>query len=103
MRILAALAALSAVLTGCTDMRREAASIEQAPAGKPYNFVVHVNNVSDYGYNPLVSEDRGRVALRLLKGQCPAARVIGQDTINTEIYGLTSSKPDYIVLIRCMG
>ena len=32
----------------------------------------------------------------------PAARVVGQDAIITEIYGITTSKPGYIDLVRCM-
>ena len=31
----------------------------------------------------------------------PRARVVGDDIIPTEIYGLTSSLPDYIVLVSC--
>jgi hypothetical protein len=101
MKILAALVAFSALLAGCADMRG-VVRVEQASVGKPYDFVVHVKNAPEIGYNPEVPEDRRRQALALVKRDCPAARVVGQDTIITEIYGITSSKPDYIVLVRCM-
>ena len=75
--------------------------VEQASAGRPYDLVVHVANVPTYGYNPEVSGDRKRMALQVIRPQCPAARVVGQNTISTEIYGITSSKPDYVVLLSC--
>jgi hypothetical protein len=90
----------SVVLAGWTDTRG-AVRVEQAAAGKPYDFIVHVRNIPDIGYNPDVREDRTRMALRLLKGQCRAPRVVGDDKINTEIWGITSSLPDYVVLVSC--
>jgi hypothetical protein len=99
MRIIAAII-MSAFLCGCADMRG-AVRIEQASAGKPYDFVVHVKNAHDYKYNPDVPEDRKRMALELVKRDCPTARVVGQDKIITEIWGITSSKPDYVVFVRC--
>jgi hypothetical protein len=32
--------------------------VEQASADKPYDFVVHVKNSAEIGYNPEVSGDR---------------------------------------------
>ena len=100
MKVAAALVTFSAVLTGCADMRGTV-RVEQAPAGQPYDFVVHVKNVHEIGYNPEVSEDRKGMALALVKRYCPAARVVGQEKIITEIYGITSSKPDYVVFVSC--
>ena len=100
MKVAAALVTFSAVLTGCADMRGTV-RIEQASAGKPYDYVVHVKNIHEIGYNPEVSEDRKGMALALVKRYCPAARVVGQETISTEIWGITSSKPDYVVLVSC--
>jgi hypothetical protein len=93
-------AAFSVVVTGSANASGEV-RIEQASAGRPYDLVVHVANVPTYGYNPEVSDDRNRMALQVIRPQCPAARVVGQDTINTEIYGITGSKPDYVVLVSC--
>lgn len=95
------IATFSALLVGCADMRG-AVGVEQASAGKPYDFLVHVKNVPEIGYNPEVSTDRAQMALRLVSGQCPGARVVEQHTIVTAIYGITSSKPDYVVLVRCV-
>lgn len=100
MKNYAVIATFSALLVGCADTRG-AVRVEQSSAGKPYDFVVHVKNVPEIGYNPEVSTDRAQMALRLVRGQCPGARVVGQDTIVTEIYGITSRKPDYVVLVRC--
>jgi hypothetical protein len=95
-----AVLAISVLLIGCAS-RRGDVFIEQAAAGKPYDFVVHVKNVAEYRYNPQVSSDRAEMALHSVKRECPGGRVVGQQTINTEIYGITSSKPDYVVLVRC--
>jgi hypothetical protein len=99
MRVLAAILFL-ATLTGWTDTRG-AVWVEQASAGKPYDFIVHVRDIPDIGYNPEVQEDRYRMARKLLKGQCRAMHVVGDHKRNTEIWGLTSSPPDYVVLVKC--
>ena len=91
---------LLAILPGWTDMRG-AIRIEQASAGQPYDFVVHVRNIPDIKYNPVVKEDRRRMALALVKKQCPRGRVVAEDKIITEIWGITSSPPDYVVLVSC--
>ena len=92
--------AISVLLTGCAGTRGDVL-IEQADAGKPYNFIVHVKSVAETGYDPEISSDRAEMALRSVKSQCPRGYVVRQETINTEIYGVTSSKPDYVVLVRC--
>jgi hypothetical protein len=85
-------AAFFVVATGSANAAGEV-RIEQASAGKPYDLVVHVANVPTYGYNPEVSDDRKHMALQVIRPQCPAARVVGQNTINTEIYGITAASP----------
>jgi hypothetical protein len=93
-----------AILSGSAEPRdliREVAVAEQAPAERPYDYIVHVRNVPAIGYNPLVKEDRDRMALRTLRGQCRAGRIAGDHEVSTEIWGITSSYPDYVVLITC--
>jgi hypothetical protein len=41
------------------------------------------------------------MALDLVRGECPRGHVVGEDTVNTEIYGITSHLPDYVVLVSC--
>jgi hypothetical protein len=89
-----------AILPGWTDMRG-AVRVEQASPGQPYDFVVHVRSIPDIKYNPLEREDRRRMALALVKQQCWLGRVVGEDKRITEIWGITSSPPDYIVLVSC--
>jgi hypothetical protein len=91
---------LLAVLPGWTDTRGMV-RVDAAAPGAPYDFVVHVRKIPDIKYNPLVAKDRSRMALDLVRGQCHRARVVGEDIVNTEIYGLTSSLPDYVVLVSC--
>ena len=91
---------LLAILPGWTDMRG-AIRIEQASAGQPYDFVVHVRNIPDIKYNPVVKEDRRRMALALVRQRCSLGRVVGEDKRTTEIWGITSRPPDYIVLVSC--
>ena len=93
-----------AILNGSAeprDMVREIAVAEQAPSGAPYDYIVHVRNVPAIKYNPLVKEDRDRMALQTLRGQCLKGRIVGDDEVSTEIWGITSSYPDYVVLVTC--
>lgn len=91
---------LLAILSGWTDTRGMV-RVESAAPGKPYDFIVHVRNIPDIKYNPLVKEDRHRMALQLVREACAGARVVGEDETNSEIYGITSSLPDYVVLVSC--
>ena len=93
---------LLALLTGWTDTRG-IVRVDRASPEMPYDFVVHVRNIPDIKYNPLVREDRNRMALDRVRGECPRARVVGENKIITEIWGLTSSPPDYVVLVSCAG
>ena len=99
MRFCAAILLL-AVLPGWTDTRG-VVRVEAASPDKPYDFVVHVRNIPDIKYNPLVRQDRHRMAIDLVRGECRHARVVGEDTVTTELYGITSSLPDYVVLVSC--
>jgi hypothetical protein len=83
------------------DMIREVPFVELARPGMAYDYVVHVRNVPAIRYNPLVQEDRDRMALMALRSYCRPGRVIEDQTVNTEILGITSSYPDYLVLIAC--
>lgn len=98
-RFLAAVLLL-AVLPGWTDTRGMV-RVDAASPGDPYDFVVHVRNIPGIKYNPLVREDRNRMALELVRGECRHGRVVGEDVVHTEIYGITSSLPDYAVLVSC--
>jgi hypothetical protein len=100
MKVASALVIFCLTLTGCADVRGTV-RVEQASAGKPYDYVVHVKNSAEIGYNPEVSSDRAAMALAIVRRYCRAPRFVGQDTIITEIYGITSSKPDYVVFVNC--
>jgi hypothetical protein len=100
MKVAAALVIFSIALAGCADVRGTV-RVEQASAGQPYDFLVHVKNSAEIGYNPEVPGDRAGMAVALVKRYCPVPRVVGQDKIITEIYGITSSKPDYVVFVSC--
>src|SRR5579864_5723305 len=87
-------------LTGWIDPRGRV-WVERASPAKPYDFAVHVSNIPKIKYNPLVLEDRHRMALDLVRRECPRGRIVGDDVIITEVWGLTSSLPDYVVLVAC--
>ena len=104
MKCIAVSVALQILLTAAAtsrDMIREVPFVEQARPGMAYDYIVHVRNVPAIRYNPLVQEDRDRMALVALKSYCRTGRVIEDQKINTEIWGITSSYPDYLVLIAC--
>ena len=100
MKRIAGLTLSLAILAGGAEAH-DVVRVEPASAGLPYDYVVHVFNTYEMGYNPDVWQDRNRMALRLLRGQCRAPRVVGDDKIITGIWGITSSRPDYIVPVKC--
>jgi hypothetical protein len=100
MKVVSAIIIFSIAFAGSAEVRGTV-RVEQVSAGKPYHFVVHVKNSDEIGYNPEVSSDRAGMALALVKRNCPASHVVGQQTVITEIYGITSSKPDYLVFVSC--
>jgi hypothetical protein len=100
MKSIAGLALVFAILAGYAEAR-ELGRVEPASAGKPYDYIVHVPNTYAIGYNPEVREDRYRIAMQTLRGQCRAPRVVGDDKINREVWGITTTRPDYIVLVKC--
>jgi hypothetical protein len=89
------------LLAGCAR-DRALSYVEQASPGNSYDFAVHVRNTPDIGYNPDVDEDRVRLARRIAKPHCVRSQVAGEAKFNTEIWGITSSLPDYIVYLKCM-
>jgi hypothetical protein len=95
-----ALVLVLTLLAGWTDTRGMV-FVERAAPDQPYDFVVHVSNIPKIKYNPLVRTDRNRMALDLVRNFCRNGRAVGEDKIITEIWGITSSPPDYIVLVSC--
>ena len=100
MKSIAGLALVFAILAGHAEAR-ELGRVELASAGQPYDYIVHVPNTYAIGYNPEVREDRYRVAKQTLRGQCRAPLVVGDDKINREVFGFTTTRPDYVVLVKC--
>jgi hypothetical protein len=104
MKNIVAIAVFSLISISAANARdgaRDTALIEPASFGSPYDYVVHARNTYAIGYNPEVKEDRRGMALRTVAGQCRKARIVGESIINTEMWGITSSFPDYILLVKC--
>jgi hypothetical protein len=104
MKTVSATIIISLSLIGIANARdgaRDTALIEQVSPANSYDYAVHVRNTHAIGYNPEVREDRQRMALKALRGQCRTARVVGENKIKREIWGITSTLPDYVVLVKC--
>ena len=99
--LIAAILLSAATLSARADFNGTPPRVEQASAGKPYDWVVYVRNVPDYGYNPEIRHDRIRMALKLVRKQCPVAHAVGDEKIVNEIWGIGGRLPDYVVLVRC--
>jgi len=76
-------------------------TIEAAPPGQPYDYLVHVPNTYDYRYNPQVREDRIVQAKKIVKRVCSRSRIVGEASFDTGIFGLTTARPDYVVYVKC--
>ena len=81
---------------------RNISIIEAAPPGQLYDYVVHVQNTYDYRYNPEVRQDRILLARRAARPFCPKLQIVGESKFETEIFGLTTGKPDYAVYLKCL-
>ena len=79
----------------------DASFVEEAGAERPYDYVVNVRNTFDYGYNPEVSEDRVRLARQVIKPNCRNSQVVRENKFPTDVPGITSSRPDHVVYIKC--
>jgi hypothetical protein len=104
MKMIVMLTVLSLVMPSAVyarDGARDAPLIETAPPGSAYDYVVHIRNTYAIGYNPEVKSDRHAMALKSVHGRCRSARIVDEQMRNPEIYGITSSFPDYLVMLRC--
>jgi len=81
---------------------RGASTIEAAPPGRNYDYVVHVLNIYDYRYNPEVRDDRILLARKIVKPFCSRNRIVGEAKFDTEIFGLITGRPDYVVYVKCL-
>jgi len=82
---------------------RGASTIEAAPPGQAYDYVVHVRNIYDYRYNPEVREDRILLARQIVRKLCTKTRIVSESKFETEIFGLITGKPDYRVYVKCVS
>jgi hypothetical protein len=78
-----------------------ALNVQPAPPGLPYDFVVSIRNVKDFGFDPDDKATRDRTALQALQSQCPAGRIVGETAINTGAYALGNASLTYSLQVKC--
>jgi hypothetical protein len=95
--------AIALVLPGIAlaDTPHGGSTIEAASPGKGYDYVVHVQNTYDYKYNPEVRADRILLAKQIVRPFCSRNEIVGEDKVETEIFGIKPGKPDYLVYVKC--
>ena len=76
--------------------------IQAAPADQPYDYIVHVKNTYGYRYNPEVRDDRISLATQIVGQFCSKMQIVGEAKFKTEIFGLVTGKPDYVVYVKCL-
>jgi hypothetical protein len=82
---------------------RGASTIEAAPPGQAYDYVVHVQNTYDYRYNPEVQEDRILLARQIVRKFCARNQIVSESKFKTEIFGLITGRPDYRIYVKCLS
>lgn len=95
--------ALAALPCAVSAQPRGGSTIEAAPAGQPYDYIIHVENTYDYRYNPQVRDDRILLAKQIVKPFCSRSRIVGEAQFNTEIFGLVTGRLEYVVYVRCLS
>ncbi len=84
------------------DTPHGGSTIERAAGGAGYDYVIHVQNTYDYKYNPQVRADRILLAKQIVRPFCSRNRIVGEDKVKTEIFGIKPGKPDYVVYVKCL-
>jgi hypothetical protein len=87
---------------GSADTPHGGSTIERAAAGAGYDYVIHVQNTYDYKYNPHVRADRILLARQIVRPFCSRNQIVGEDKVKTEIFGIKTGKPDYLVYVKCL-
>jgi hypothetical protein len=95
--------AIAALPWSASGQPRGASTIEAAPPGQPYDYLIHVENTYDYRYNPHVRDDRILLAKQIVKPFCSRNRVVGEAKFNTEIFGLITGRLEYVVYVKCLS
>lgn len=95
--------AIAALPWSASGQPRGASTIEAAPPGRPYDYVIHVQNTYDYRYNPEVRGDRILLAKQIVRPFCSRNRIVGEAKFNTEIFGLITGRPAYVVYVKCLS
>lgn len=83
------------MLESSGDIRAEPSTV----AGSDY--VVHLRNTLDFGYNPDDKANRQKTALALMKTQCPSGRIVKESVLNTGTYGFGRPSRVYSIYIKC--
>lgn len=103
---LVVLLACGAVLAGCADthirMREQHGQLSVQKSTVPgADYIVSVQNVRDVGYDPNDKAERDGIVLRYLETQCPRARIVGEDVINTGRSLIGYEFKTYQVKVKC--
>jgi hypothetical protein len=83
--------------------RAAPSTIEAAPPGQAYDYVVHVQNTYDYRYNPDVQEDRLLLARQIVRRFCSKTQIVGESKFESEVFGLITGRSDYRVYVKCVS
>ena len=84
------------LLEGANALRIEPAQ------GKNYDYIVRISNAAvDIGYYPDDKATRDDIAMRTIRAQCPAARIVGENIIEKGTSVLSRSLREYLIQIKC--
>ncbi|MBV9559199.1 MAG: hypothetical protein JOY90_01860 [Bradyrhizobium sp.] len=93
---------IAALFSSASGQPRGTTTFEAAPPGELYDYIVHVQNTYDYRYNPEVRNDRILLAKQIVRPFCARNRIVGEAKVNTEIFGVMTGRPDYVVYVKCI-
>lgn len=65
------------------------------------DYVVHLRNTVDFGYNPDDKANRDKFALQMLQKQCPTGRIVKETSVETGTYALGRVARTYFVYVKC--
>ena len=97
------LASLALQWPAFADTPHDGSTIEAAPPGAGFDYVIRVQNTYDYRYNPQVRADRLYLARQIVRPFCSRIKIVGEKKFETEIFGIKPGRPDYVVYVKCLS
>jgi hypothetical protein len=93
------------VIASCQNQMRileNSGVIRVEPANREgSDYVVHLRNMVDFGFNPDDKANRQKWAVDMLRSQCANPQIVEEIVIETGSYGIGGKSRQYSIFMKC--